>query len=139
MVLLQGDGVRLTFDDGRPTYLRHVGDMAEFDGALSTQCELLGGPCADLNLMVSKTMTGVRAWVERLPEPRSLQPSGGTMLTFAISGVVSMAMGNGKSTDLHAWDLAVMSPGDRGAVGPPSPGESAAPLVFFATLDDNSP
>jgi environmental stress-induced protein Ves len=138
MVLLRGAGVRLTFDDGQPTYLRHAGDMAEFDGALATRCELLDGPCADLNLMVSKTITDVRAWVERLPEPRSLRPSG-TMLAFAISGIVTLAIGNGESTDLHAWDLAVVSPGDRGAVSPASLGECAAPLVFFATLDDNSP
>jgi len=52
MVLLQGSGVRLTFDGGQQTYLCNVGDLAEFDGAIATECALLSGPCVDLNLMV---------------------------------------------------------------------------------------
>jgi environmental stress-induced protein Ves len=150
MVLLQGSGVRLTFDGGQQTYLRNVGDLAEFDGAIATECALLNGPCVDLNLMVSKSMKGVRAWVERLREPRILQPPQATLLAFAISGTVSVNMANRAPTSLNDWDLAVVSPDDRGAVGPAmldesaAPGEpaaagdSAAPLVFFAALDDNS-
>ena len=42
-------------------------------------------------------------------------------------------------SSLQAWDLAVAVPEDRVAVGPAERDESAAPLVFFAALDDNSP
>ncbi|HWJ36019.1 MAG TPA: HutD family protein [Steroidobacteraceae bacterium] len=137
MVLLRGSGVRLTFDGGIATYLRAVGDLAEFDGAIATECALLNGPCVDLNLMVSKSMTGVRAWVECLRAPRILQPSHAKLLAFAISGSVSVNIANRAPATLHEWDLAVVSPDDRGAVGPAALDESAAPLVFFATLDDN--
>ena len=116
MVLLQGSGIRLTFGGGLQTHLREVGDLAEFDGALATECELLSGPCVDLNLMVSKSIPGVRAWVERLQAPRSLQPPHGTMLAFAISGSLSVSFGNREFTSLQAWDLAVASPQDRGEV-----------------------
>jgi environmental stress-induced protein Ves len=147
MVLLQGSGIRLTFGGGLETHLREVGDLAEFDGALATECELLSGPCVDLNLIVSKSIPGVRAWVERLRAPRSLQPAHGTMLAFAISGAVRLSFGNREFTSLQAWDLAVASPLDRGEVGPAtldgsapeSFGEFPLPLVFFATVDDNSP
>jgi hypothetical protein len=139
MVLLRGAGVRLTFEGSGHADLRDVGDMAEFDGAWATRCELVAGPCADLNLMVSKSIKGARAWVERLREPRSLHPHRETTLAFAIDGVVSLDTGNGAATSLQAWDLAVAVPQDRVVVGPAALDGSAAPLVFFATLDDNSP
>lgn len=43
------------------------------------------------------------------------------------------------NASLQAWDLAVAVPEDRVAVGPAERDASAAPLVFFAALDDNSP
>jgi hypothetical protein len=61
------------------------------------------------------------------------------MLAFAISGSVSLSFGNREFTSLQAWDLAVASPHDRGEVTPASFDEFPLPLVFFATLDDNSP
>ena len=134
MVLIKGAGLLLTFGGGNAT-LNEAGDMVEFDGALATTCELRDGPCVDLNLIVSKTLRGVRAWVERLRESRPVKPSN-TTLAFAISGYVSVDAG-GESTRLNEWDLAVLSPADRAAVGPAALDESAAPLVFFATLDDN--
>ena len=67
MVLLQGAGIELRFGDGISRKLRQVGELVEFDGALSTYCELLDGPCVDLNLMVSKS-DGVAAKVERFIE-----------------------------------------------------------------------
>src|SRR5271170_5764644 len=60
MVLLRGAGVALAFASGERRVLRNMGDLAEFDGALSTHCELLGGPCVDLNLMVSKSLGEVQ-------------------------------------------------------------------------------
>jgi environmental stress-induced protein Ves len=139
MVLLRGAGVRLTFDGRNHCELREVGDMAEFDGACATRCELKDGPCADLNLMVSKSITGVRAWTLRLHAGQSLRPHRATMLAFAISGTVSLDTGEGAITSLQEWDLAVAVSGDHVVVGPAVPHESSAPLVFFAALDDNSP
>src|ERR1700730_5944500 len=56
MVLLQGRGLMLKFDAGENCLLQKVGDSAQFDGAVSTNCELLDGPCVDLNFMVSKSV-----------------------------------------------------------------------------------
>ena len=82
LVLLKGKGVRLAFGDGRNATLGAVGDLAEFDGALGTDCSLIGGPSADLNLIASKSLKGVRAWVEGLVEPRLLKPSNTTCLLY---------------------------------------------------------
>jgi environmental stress-induced protein Ves len=94
MVLLQGAGVRLRFAAGPDRLLREIGDLVEFDGALATECELLGGDCTDLNLMVSSSMSGVRAWVERLAAPRALRPMPrGVVLALAIEGALSVESG----------------------------------------------
>ena len=41
MVLLRGRGVVLEFATGERCALRSIGDWLEFDGAMSTRCELL--------------------------------------------------------------------------------------------------
>jgi len=145
MVLLRGAGVRLTVAAGPDRHLREIGDMTEFDGGVATDCELVGGPCTDLNLMISASLTGARAWVERLSATRPLEqpPVHGVVLAFAISGTVTVELEHRKPARLQEWDLAVISSRERGSIGPAAPDSTsldgaAAPLVFFATLDDNS-
>ena len=135
MVLLRGSGIRLTFDGSRQKDLLAVGDLAEFDGGVATGCELLDGPCTDLNLMVSGSVPGWSAGVERLEKPRALQSIQETLLVFPITGPISVEYQSGESTTLNEWDLAVLTPGDAAVLGPAATG---SPLVFLATLDDNS-
>jgi environmental stress-induced protein Ves len=72
MVLLARRGHRIEAV-GRypPRIMRAAGDLAQFDGALGVECELLNGPCVDLNLMTSNAMGPVHARVERLQRPLS--------------------------------------------------------------------
>lgn len=135
MVLLRGSGVRLTFDGSHHQVLRAAGDLAAFDGAVATGCELLDGPCTDFNLMVSDSLPGWTAAVEPLREPRELQSTQETLLIFPVTGPVSLEYQNGESTILNEWDLAVLTPGDAAAVGAAA---EEPPLVFLAALDDNS-
>jgi len=135
MVLLRGGGVRLDFDGVPTKTLGEVGDLADFDGALKTECHLVAGPCTDLNLMVAKSVAHVAASVERLRQPRTLPASRhGVSLVFGISGGVEDESAAGRA-QLEPWDLAILPAGtgtDTGVV-------AAAPssLVFLATLDDN--
>src|ERR1700761_3884595 len=64
MVLLEGGGLTLRFGDGSSRTLSAVGDIVAFDGAMPAHCELLAGPCMDLNLMTLKD-TAVEAQVWR--------------------------------------------------------------------------
>src|SRR5450631_933635 len=140
MVLLRGAGLRLRFAAGPDIHLNDIGDILTFDGAVATECELVNGPCTDLNLMIATSVTGVQAWVERLLEPRPLRPSfQGAVLAFAISGIVNVELEHREAARLQAWDLALMFPDERGSIGPVGLDTAAAPLVFFAALDDNSP
>lgn len=138
MVLLRGAGVRLTFDVGKPVSLVEVGDMAAFDGALKTECRLLGGACTDLNLMTARSLD-VSARVERLREPLLLHaPERCISLIFGINGDLSIDRPGAPPERLGAWDLAILPAGASAAVVPDVV-QGASSLVFLATLDDNSP
>src|ERR1700736_1883728 len=109
MVLLRGAGIELRFADGTQKSLRKMGELVEFDGALAVHCDLLNGPCVDLNLMVSKS-DGVAVRVERFIEPLAVSASRNeTTLVFAIDRRFKLEITAGKTVTLEPWDLAVLS------------------------------
>lgn len=134
MVLLRGGGVALKFSNGEGRLLRDVGDVAQFDGALATQCDLLDGPCVDLNLMVAKSLPGACAQVKPLHQPLALPAvPGRTTVIFPIDAALMVHAG-AAAAPLEPWDLAVMShsTGQAGTLVPRD--VSKAGLVFLATL-----
>jgi uncharacterized protein len=146
MVLLKGAGVVLKFSSGpgavgpsrRPAKareLRTVGDMAEFDGGLAVHCDLVHGPCVDLNLMVSKALPDVRARVEELREARSSNlGSGESMLVFPIDAALELTSG-ASTYVLEPWDLALLSGREDRTVSIAGRGEEeSAVKVFLASL-----
>jgi uncharacterized protein len=140
MVLLQGAGIELRFADGARKTLRQVGELVEFDGAVSTHCELLHGPCVDLNLMISKSeQAAVR--VERFIESLAVTAARDeTTLIFAINRRVALQINVGKSVTLEPWDLALLSQGSgrlkrlAPAIASAPTEASASTSVFLATL-----
>jgi len=134
MVLLRGAGIELRFADGARKTLRHIGELAEFDGALSTYGELLNGPCVDLNLMVSKS-DGAAVRVERFIESLAVSVSRiETMLVFAIDRRFTLHITAGKTVTLEPWDLAVLSHCSGRLNRLESANSSASTSVFLATL-----
>jgi environmental stress-induced protein Ves len=134
MVLLQGAGVELRFAGGVQKTLRDVGDLMEFDGALSTHCELLKGPCVDLNLIVSKSdsvAVRVERFIESLPVGAARDE---TTLVFAVDRRVCLAINAGKTVTLEPWDLAVLSQGRGRLHRLEAANSSASTTVFLATL-----
>jgi uncharacterized protein len=134
MVLLQGAGVDLRFADGTHKSLRKVGELVEFDGAVAAQCELLKGPCMDLNLMVIKSEP-VAARVERFIESVAVKASRTeSLLIFPIDRRLTLEITPGKTVTLEPWDLAVLSQGG-GRIGRLGAASAAASTsVFLATL-----
>jgi environmental stress-induced protein Ves len=138
MILLRGAGIRLTFEDTHQTYLREIGDLVEFDGALPTRCELLDGPCTDLNLMVSTSLPAARVWTERLAQSGKLDsPRPGTLLAFVISSMMAVVCAGRESIVLNPWDIAVLGPDDDESIELAPVEAATPPLVFFAALKDN--
>jgi uncharacterized protein len=135
MVLLAGNGLRLCFDDGADVRLNATGALVQFDGSRAPQCELLDGPCTDLNLMVSKSLRSSGVGVEYLRAPR--RSSAGTLLAVPISGRVSVTTAGGQPLVIEPRELVILEPNDESVLSPMM--EAVPPLVFFATLADNSP
>ena len=134
MVLLQGRGIALEFGSGDRRALQSVGDWVEFDGAMATRCELLDGPCVDLNLMVSKSLR-TSARIERLREPTLVAATHReTTLIFGILDPLSLDSSARESTRLEPWDLAILN-GCSAHLRKMAPSEASAPsAVFIATI-----
>ncbi|MEP6884599.1 MAG: HutD family protein [Gammaproteobacteria bacterium] len=136
MVLLKGTGIELRFADGVRKSLRQVGELMEFDGANAAHCELLNGPCVDLNLMILKSGRAV-VRVERVVESLAVNASPNeTTLVFPIDRAIRLEVTLGQAITLEPWDLAILSNGAgylRTLKSPHSPQPPAA--VFLATLE----
>jgi environmental stress-induced protein Ves len=138
MVLLRGGGIALKLSDGTRRDLRAAGDLAQFDGALGVDCELLSGPCVDLNLMTSNAMGPVRARVERLHEPLSYPArTDESMVVFPIDAAVEIHADDGNANVLEAWDLAVLG-GTGASSGRIACRAQTGGAVFLATWDSTS-
>lgn len=138
LVLLRGGGLRLEFSTGESSELRDVGDLAEFDGALSTHCELSDGPCVDLNFMTNKALGVIRARIERVHRPLALAPHRRrTTLVFPIDAPVELRAG-AESAVLEPWDLGLVADSDAGpaTVVHREPFDTAA--VFVARVPADS-
>jgi environmental stress-induced protein Ves len=133
MVLLRGPGLKLKFDNGEQRVLQRVGDAVQFDGAVATHCDLLGGPCVDLNFMVCKSVLA-DARVVRLHKSLTLRSSPQTALIFSIEAPLSLCGEGGAPVRLEPWDLAVVSSGTA-RLSRIEAGKLPAPCaVFFATI-----
>ncbi len=134
MVLLQGRGIALKFGSGEHRVLRSIADFVEFDGAMPTHCELIDGPCLDLNLMVAKSLRStlrLECLTEKLPVAAN---RGETTLIFGIQGPLSLDSDAGETARLAPWDLAILE--DCRALLSKIPlGETSAPsAVIIATI-----
>jgi len=137
MVLLKGDGVDLKFADGGRRSLRRVGDLAEFDGALATYCTLLGGPCVDLNLMVSKSRAA-HACVQHLTATQdSLSASASraeSTLIFSLYEAIAVQAAGAQPQLLEPWDLGIISDCSAQVTRQESGASSNTSAVFLATI-----
>lgn len=135
MVLLRGSGLTLQFANGARCVLQNIGDVANFDGAVSTFCELHDGPCVDLNLMVSNLSQAevrVLAWDNSEPVQACDEKS---TLILSIADPMLLQSDAGETVRLEPWDLAVLSQGSA-RLGKAEPAAQSAPsAVFFATIN----
>ncbi len=110
MTLLRGAGFRLQFANGTETSLNEVGDLAQFDGALATHCELRAGGCSDLNLIVSNRITDLKVRVPVLQQPLTVHLQAAELLVVcAVEGSIGLQGPGGQTETLSPWDLAVLN------------------------------
>jgi environmental stress-induced protein Ves len=132
LILVRGAGVELIFGNGERARLGAVGEMARFDGGWQTQCNLLDGPCADLNLIVSRERARSTSRLATLQEP-AIAPTAGWAETLicCVSGTVRLINSSGQSAELNTVDVARCSPVDGPVTCERSAGRA---LVFIAHL-----
>lgn len=135
MVLLRGRGLTLKFSNGEHCVLQKIGESAEFDGARSAHCDLLNGPCVDLNFMVSTSLQA-EARVVRLDNSLSTQASpAGSTLIFSVAAPLLLETDAAEPVRLEPWDLAVVSHGTA-RLSRIEPDKLSSPsAVFFATIN----
>lgn len=130
MLLLEGEGFVLR-SPGEPDRTFRPGEAEQrFDGALPMQCELTGGACTDLNLMVRHACQ-VSTRIARLDAPLTLR-TGGTLILFALAGSCRIEDGT-RQDALESWDTAIAEPGQRIMVHPARSGQAPARL-FIASV-----
>ncbi|HMI76670.1 MAG TPA: HutD family protein [Steroidobacteraceae bacterium] len=136
MVLLRGAGLTLKFGNGEQRVLQKIGDSAAFDGAMPTQCELLQGPCVDLNFMSSKSLRA-DARIVRLDQGPTALSAPDSALIFSLEAPLLLDGDAGDAGDavrLEPWDLAVFSQGTVRLRRIEADRLSAPSAVFFATI-----
>ena len=134
MVLLRGSGFALKLSDGTRRLMRAAGDLAQFDGALGAECELLNGPSVDLNLMTSNALQLRQVRVERLRKSLVYAArKGESLVVFPIDAPLQIHPSNEKAAILEPWDLALLG-GSVEEAGRIACREEAACAVFLATL-----
>jgi uncharacterized protein len=136
MVLLRGTGVSLRINAGESRELRSVGQLVEFDGAGQTYCELLDGPCVDLNLMVAASMP-VKARVARLDAGIAVAAAHDqATVVFGVDDPLLLESDAGESTTLEPWDLAVIRGSGARLNRVASGNIPTVGSVFIATLNE---
>lgn len=133
LVLLQGDGLRLQFEDGRTQELRPPHGMLRFSGDRPLRAELLGGPCRDFGLIWKRGRIDVQLWH---------RPLAGAMVLFAgmretwllhlLEGTAQVA-GDGAPGALAAGD-SVLLEGSELPTRLPLEGHGAALLVRITRI-----
>jgi len=133
MVLLRGLGLTLKFGNGEQRALRKIGDLAQFDGAMPTHCDLLQGPCVDLNFMASKSLRA-DARIVHLNQGLTTLESPESALIFSVEAPLLLDGDAGEPVRLEPWDLAVFAQGPvRLRRIEPDP-LSAPSAVFFTSI-----
>jgi environmental stress-induced protein Ves len=82
LVLLQGTGLRLDFQDGLDARLDRIANMVEFDGGEAVSASLGAGPCRVINVMTARQARC--GWTVRLLRDTSLEIAGAFVLLPAL-------------------------------------------------------
>jgi len=97
LVLLEGNGLRLRFDDGELAELRPPHDRLRFAGERALRGELVDGPTRDFNLMWKRDLVEATLWH---------RPLVGSMLLFAEAGsawAIHVLAGEARMRHEGAW------------------------------------
>lgn len=102
IVLLDGAGMSLTFNDASEHVLNHAFVPFEFVGEAQVSARLIDGATEDFNLMIRRTVARGKLTVMR--EPGAFALASDVRMLFVARGSATLALGQ---TTLGAYDAAV--------------------------------
>ncbi len=115
LVLLQGNGVRLKFADGRTVPVLPPHDRARFAGETVVHGELVDGPTHDFNLMWRRDLLDAQLQQHRLDGVMQVVSEASVgWAVHVLAGDVGCT-GTGPSGQLHAGDSAWFAAGEGAA------------------------
>ncbi len=104
LLLLSGNGMELTFDDGEAVAVEPPHGRIVFAGERSVQCRLLDGATTDFNAMVRRDRGAMQVY---------LRPLVGSMVFFAEAGALwAIHLVGGRATIKSADDSFALNAGD---------------------------
>lgn len=96
LMLLEGDGMELTFDAATVTSIDQPHRPVVFDGGARVDCRLLGGPVRDMNLMVDRERARGTLAVRALDAPAQVRADAAWFLLYALRGASEARIGAGE-------------------------------------------
>jgi len=130
IMLLAGQGMSLTFDDGERAVLDRPFQPLSFSGDRAASCRLIGGPCEDLNLMVARDAYARSAAVAAEGEWLRDLPRDATRILVVLRGAASCHGNTARPLSLAPRDALVISPGETA----PDLRAERGSLAFVAVL-----
>jgi environmental stress-induced protein Ves len=113
IALVSGDGCVLHGAADPPIALDRPGTIAIFPGEAAVECELRGGSCFDLNLMVRHpiALTSAR-YLASEEDLKTFVAGAAHLAVFSLSGVLQCVSEAGRAVDLDTQDTMLVAPED---------------------------
>jgi environmental stress-induced protein Ves len=110
IALVSGDGCVLHGAAEQPIVLAAPGAIAAFPGEAAVNCQLRGGPCFDLNLMVRRPIAITSArYLASEDEVRDFAPDPAHLAVFCLSGALQCVSDGAPAVDLDAHDTLLVA------------------------------
>lgn len=111
LMIVRGDGLRLSIADGVPAELTRDSDPFLFPGDVAARAALLGGAVTDLNVMTNRAR--YRHWARRVPVDRVIELRAEAALTLLVCADAEPWIGvqigeNPQSVQLTALDALLL-------------------------------
>ena len=110
LVLLEGAGMTLSYDDNNADVLDHAFQMAQFEGGLTTHAKLHNGAIKDFNIMTRSAFCRAKTTCGGGGDSAHISTSAETLLVFAASGELNIEGHLDKSVSAPADSLVVIEP-----------------------------
>ena len=121
LLLYEGNGIDLSFDQAGPSLLREPYAVACFEGGWETHGELVDGPVRDINLIADPARVAVTFEVETFPFGTTAsmcawEPHASTVLALGLAGSVEVYAADAEAVlgtfDLFRYDHGADEDGD---------------------------